>query len=178
MTTPTLTAPPATVPNKYGGDPVAFDAAMQAWLTWEATRQPEEVALVTWANALALVMAAQTAAAQADRIICAAAQAAVATQSPVVNAAAAAAAVSAINAGAASEQAATASATAATQASAATSSATAANTALLALGNVLANGVGAITVDANGDLSVAYNSPTVTSMAIDGAGNFTVTYPT
>ena len=91
MTTPTLTAPPATVPNKYGGDPVAFDAAMQAWLTWEATRQPEEVALVTWANALALVMAAQTAAAQADRIICAAAQAAVATQSPVVNAAAAAA---------------------------------------------------------------------------------------
>ncbi len=91
MTTPTLTAPPATVPNKYGGDPAAFDAAMQAWLAWEATRQPEEVALVNWATALAALVAAQSAAAQADRILCAAAQAAITAQSPITNAAAAAA---------------------------------------------------------------------------------------
>jgi len=56
-------------------------------------------------------------------------------------------------------------------------SATAANTALLALGNVLANGIGALQTDVNGELIVSYNSPTVTSMAIDAAGNLMVTYP-
>lgn len=34
MPKPTLTAPPAVTPNKYGGDPAAFDAAMQADLAW------------------------------------------------------------------------------------------------------------------------------------------------
>lgn len=95
MTTPTLTAPPALTPNKYGGDPVAFDAAMQAWLTWEATRQPEEVTLVSWVDAEALAIAAQANAAQSDRILCDADLAAITAQSPVSNAAAAAASAAA-----------------------------------------------------------------------------------
>jgi len=69
------------------------------------------------------------------------------------------------------------SATAAANAVAAGGAAAAANTALLALGNVLANGIGALQTDVNGELIVSYNSPTVTSMAIDAAGNLTVTYP-
>ncbi len=68
-------------------------------------------------------------------------------------------------------------ASAANQAVAAISSSTAANLALLALGDVLANGIGAITVDGSGDLTVAYNTPTVTSMAINAGGNLNVTYP-
>ena len=69
------------------------------------------------------------------------------------------------------------SALAAANAAAAGGAATAANTALLALGNVLANGIGVLQTDINGELIVSYNSPTVTSMAIDAAGNLTVTYP-
>ena len=91
MTIPTLTAAPATTPNKYGGDPAAFDTAMQAWLTWEATRSTEDPAFLNWIEANATAIAANATAAQADRIICAAAQAAVTAQSPVTNAAAAAA---------------------------------------------------------------------------------------
>lgn len=105
MTTPTLSPPPSLVPNKYGGDPAAFDAAMQAWLTWEATRQPEEVAFASWADALAALVAAQSAAAQADRILCAAAQAAVTAQSPAANASAAAASAAAAAAYASTAQA-------------------------------------------------------------------------
>jgi hypothetical protein len=91
MTIPTLTAAPATTPNKYGGDPAAFDTAMQAWLTWEATRSTEDPAFLNWIEANATAIAANANAAQADRIICAAAQAAVTAQSPITNAAAAAA---------------------------------------------------------------------------------------
>lgn len=100
--------------------------------------------------------------------------AASASQSSASEVAAAAAAL------AAATKAAEASASAASttaQSSSATSSAAAANLALLALGNVLANGIGAVTVDGAGDLNIAYNTPTVTSMAIDGSGNLNVTYP-
>lgn len=98
MPNPVMTAPPATTPDRYGGDPAVFDAQMQAWLAWEALRQPEETALVAWVatqvadtTTLKNTATAQAAAAQADRTLCAAAQAAVAAQSPVTNAAAAAA---------------------------------------------------------------------------------------
>lgn len=91
MTIPTMTPAPATVPNRYGGDPVAFNTAMQAWITWENTRASEDTAFLTWVEANATAIAAHASAAQADRIICAAAQAAVTAQSPVTNAAAAAA---------------------------------------------------------------------------------------
>ena len=91
MTIPTLSPAPATTPNVYGGDPAAFDAAMQAWLTWEATRSTQDPAFLAWIEANATAIAAHASAAQADRILCAAAQAAITTQSPITNAAAAAA---------------------------------------------------------------------------------------
>ena len=36
-TKPVMTPPPAQTPDKYGSDPVAFDAAMQAFLDWIAS---------------------------------------------------------------------------------------------------------------------------------------------
>lgn len=75
---------------------------------------------------------------------------------------------------------ATAAATSATQAgnqaTASMSAAQAANAALLALGNALANGIGAFFVDGDGNLIAEYNAPTVTGMTIDGNGNLLVTY--
>lgn len=90
MTIPTLSPAPATTPNIYGGDPAAFDAAMQAWLTWEATRSTQDPAFLSWIDTNASTIASLANAAQADRVLCAAAQAAVTAQSPVTNAAAAA----------------------------------------------------------------------------------------
>lgn len=100
-----------------------------------------------------------------------------ATQVALATAQASDALLSKIASAASAAAAAANSASAASNAAAAGGSATSANTALLALGNVLANGIGALQTDANGDLTVSYNSPTVTSMAIDAAGNLTVTYP-
>lgn len=91
MTIPTLSPAPATTPNVYGGDPAAFDAAMQAWLTWQATRSTEDPAFLAWINSNATTIATLAAATQSDRTTCQAAAAAVAAQSPVANAAAAAA---------------------------------------------------------------------------------------
>lgn len=48
-TAPQLITPPAS-PNKYGGDPVAFDAAMQAFLDWMATVAPQMNAQAAWLN--------------------------------------------------------------------------------------------------------------------------------
>lgn len=61
-------------------------------------------------------------------------------------------------------------------AGAASSYASSANASLLALSDVLSNGIGAFSVDANGDLSVSYNEPTVTNLTIDAAGELIVTY--
>lgn len=105
MTIPTLTPPPTPGPNKYGGDPVAFDAAMQARLDWQTTATLEEVAMVAWVNTTAATVAAQSAAAQADRILVQQAKAAVDAQSPVTNAAAAAVSAAAAAAYAATAQA-------------------------------------------------------------------------
>ena len=91
MPIPTLSPAPATTPNIYGGDPAVFDAAMQAWLTWEATRSTQDTAFLTWIEANAGTIATSASAVQADRIICAAAQAAITSQNPAANAAAAAA---------------------------------------------------------------------------------------
>lgn len=68
-------------------------------------------------------------------------------------------------------------AAAANSASAAGSSATSANNSLLALGDVLANGIGAFSVDANGDLNVSWNEPTVDDITINADGDLIVTYP-
>lgn len=50
MTTPQVTLPPATTPDKYGGDPAAFDTAMQAWLTWMAGQAAQQNSMATWMN--------------------------------------------------------------------------------------------------------------------------------
>lgn len=92
MPIPILAAAPAVTPNKYGGDPAAFDAAMQAWLTWEATRSAQDPAFLAWIEANASAIFTNASVAQSDRIAAQAAAAAVAAQSPVANAAAAAAA--------------------------------------------------------------------------------------
>lgn len=105
MTIPTFTPPPTPGPNKYGGDPVAFDAAMQARLDWQNTATAEEVAMVAWVNTTAATVAAQSAAAQADRVLVQQAKAAIDAQSPVANAAAAAASAAAAAAYAATAQA-------------------------------------------------------------------------
>lgn len=69
------------------------------------------------------------------------------------------------------------SATAGNRAAEASSSRDAANAALLTLSSVLANGVGAFSVNADGDLIASWNSPTVTNIAIDANGDLIVTYP-
>lgn len=102
MTVPTLTPAPTETPNRYGGDPAAFDPAMQAWLIWEATRAAEDPAFLAWIDATSNTIvsnAASTAAAiassaanvQSDRVLCEAARVTVTAQSPVTNAASAAA---------------------------------------------------------------------------------------
>jgi hypothetical protein len=105
MPTPTITLPPTPGPNKYGGDPVLFDAAMQARLAWQDTATAEETVMVGWVNAQAATVAGLANATQADRIAAAASAAAVAAQSPVTNAAAAASAAAAAAASAAIAQA-------------------------------------------------------------------------
>ncbi len=59
---------------------------------------------------------------------------------------------------------------------AASSSAMAANTALLALGDALVNGIGAFSVDADGNLVVQYNDAVIDDVQIDANGNFLITY--
>lgn len=123
--------------------------------------------------------AANTAAAQvtlaatagAAQVTLATAQvAAAATQKALAEGHALASAASASTASAAT-------ATASAQAASAASAASAANTALLALGNAIANGVGAFSTDADGNLIGSYNTPTVTSMSINASGELLVVYP-
>jgi len=52
MTAPQITLPPTPAPNKFGGDPVAFDTAMQARIDWHTTVTPEHNAMATWMNEL------------------------------------------------------------------------------------------------------------------------------
>jgi len=61
-------------------------------------------------------------------------------------------------------------------AAAAASSADAANVSLLALGDALANDLGAFSVDADGDLSVSYNGNSITDIEINADGNLLMTY--
>ena len=60
---PTLTAPPAQTPDKYGADPVQFDAAMQAWLDWMfAHWHPDQAAAMDYVQACQNDVASNTAA--------------------------------------------------------------------------------------------------------------------
>jgi hypothetical protein len=59
---------------------------------------------------------------------------------------------------------------------AASSAASAANTALLALGQALVNGIGAFSVNTDGELVVQYNDLVVDDLEIDTDGNFLITY--
>lgn len=61
MAIPILTGAPAVTPNKYGGDPVAFDTAMQAWIAWEAIRSSQDPAFLAWIEANAEAIAADRA---------------------------------------------------------------------------------------------------------------------
>lgn len=72
-------------------DPATFAARGDAFMTALPAFATEANALATEVNTKQIQAAASAAAAQADRLLCAAAQAAVTTQSPVANAAAAAA---------------------------------------------------------------------------------------
>ena len=94
VTSVTVTSPP----DKFGGDPVAFDAAMQAHLDWQVAAIPQMNAQNTENNAINATVLANAAAVAADRTLAQAAAAAVAEQSPVSNAAAAAAAAAAAQA--------------------------------------------------------------------------------
>lgn len=93
-----VTATPAPVtspPDKFGGDPAAFDAAMQAHLAWQTALVPQLNAQNAENNTINATVLANAAAVAADRTLAQAAVAAVAAQSPVSNAAAAAAAAAA-----------------------------------------------------------------------------------
>lgn len=105
MTIPTLSAAPGTTPNRFGGDPAAFDAAMQAWLTWEATRSTQDPAFLAWIEANTLTISTSANAAQADRVLCEAARVTVLAANPATNAAAAAASAAAAQAFATTAQA-------------------------------------------------------------------------
>jgi hypothetical protein len=61
-------------------------------------------------------------------------------------------------------------------AAASASSAAASSANLLALGEALVNGISAFSVDANGDLSVSYNSAIITNIVIDANGDMQITY--
>jgi len=98
MTIAISPAPDTSPPNKYGGDPVAFDAAMQAHLNWQAELVPQLNAQNLENNVINAAVSAMASVVQADRVICQAATAAIASQSPVANAAAAAAAAAAAQA--------------------------------------------------------------------------------
>ena len=63
MTAPQITLPPTPGPNKYGGDPVAFDTAMQARLDWQETSTAEQNAQANWLNGRANTVEAAYAAA-------------------------------------------------------------------------------------------------------------------
>lgn len=68
MAIPELSPAPATTPNKFGGDPVAFDMSMQAWLEWQATRSAQDPALLTWIDANTDAVVADRAQTGADRV--------------------------------------------------------------------------------------------------------------
>lgn len=92
MTVTVTPAPDTSPPDKFGGDPVAFDAAMQAHLDWQTALVPQLNTQNTENNAINATVLANAAAVAADRTLAQAAAAAVASQSPASNAAAAAAA--------------------------------------------------------------------------------------
>jgi hypothetical protein len=90
-TKPTLTAPPVDKPSKYGNDPEAFDAAMQADINWLHDHwHPDQTAAVDYVEEQMTAAAGSASAAQSDRILAQAGAAAVAAANPATNAAAAA----------------------------------------------------------------------------------------
>jgi len=95
MPIPTLTAAPGTTPNRFGGDPAAFDAAMQAWLTWQGTRSTEDPAFLAWIDENTSTIANSADSVEADRVVCEAARDTVLATNPATNAAAAASSASA-----------------------------------------------------------------------------------
>ena len=110
MTVTVNPAPATSPPNKYGGDPAAFDVAMQAHLDWQASalvtqinaQNAENNALNTnMNNQVALVMGAGLANAATNAIAAAANAVAVAAVNTVASAKAAESAASALAAAAA-----------------------------------------------------------------------------
>lgn len=56
---PTLTPPPVTKPSKFGNDPVAFDAAMQADLDWIHDHwHPDQLAAINYFEGINLLLEA------------------------------------------------------------------------------------------------------------------------
>lgn len=179
---PAIDNAPSPAPTRT--DPANFRPradAYHSWLVpWVNVQLP---VLIEWIRARANEVFTWSTQTQADRIraeeakAVAAAQAAAAAEGAATSIGKAAEAASAAaQAGAHAGTAGTQAATATTQANSAASAAASANAALLALGNALANGVGAFSVDANGDLIGSYNSPTVTNMTVNASGELVVTY--
>ncbi len=102
---------------------------------------------------------------------------AVAQGLPQVAANAAAAGAAMLAAANSAEQASSSAVTAQNNAVAAGNAATAITAQVLSFGAVLSQGVGALVVNANGELVAAWNEPVVTSMSIDAAGHLLVSYP-
>lgn len=170
MTEPVLiTAPPSPPPSR--SDPANFAERGDAYHSWlgpavEQMNDQHELNNTLHEEVITArddLMAAGLANAEANALT-ATAQAAAATGSVSL-------------AGAHANAASAATATASAQAASAASAASAANTALLALGNAIANGVGAFSTDADGNLIGSYNTPTVTSMSINASGELLVVYP-
>lgn len=181
MTVP-VTLPPSPAPSR--ADPANFATRADAYHAWLVPAVAEMNAQNAENNALnanvndKATQAAASAATATDKAAQAAASAAnVLGQSAIAQEAAISATGSVSLAGAHASAASAATATASAQAASAASAASAANTALLALGNAIANGVGAFGTDADGNLIGSYNEPTVTSMSINASGELLVAYP-
>lgn len=174
--------PPSPPPSRQ--DPANFAARADAYHAWLVpavaemnAQNVENNALNANVNTKAGEAATNASTAMIKAGEAAASAANVLGQSAIAQEAAISAAGSVSLAGAHANAASAATATASAQAASAASAASAANTALLALGNAIANGVGAFSTDADGNLIGSYNTPTVTSMSINASGELLVVYP-
>jgi len=177
MTVAVSTPPGTSPPDKYGGDPVAFDAAMQAHLTWQTSMISELNAQNAENNSL---NAAATASASAAASSASSASTSASTATTKASEATASASAAASSASAASSSASSASSSASSASSSATSAsnsaiAAAASAASIAAGPVSSvNGrVGAVT-GVQDTLVSGSNIKTVNGSSIVGSGNLVV----
>lgn len=128
---PSMTPPPAQTPDKYGSDPVQFDAAMQAWLDWMfAHWRPDQASAIDFVGALQDDVATRQSDVESKS---AAAAASASASASSANAASASKDAAAASATAAANSASAAAASAASAATSATNSTNSANVAASAV---------------------------------------------